>query len=101
MARLRRAQNPKHTGAEDYNWFLCVLFPASELKILPYNRLVLDLNGLSPADFLAKVKTIFGLEENASPTPTAVGRVSMYLGGKWYGLRCPADAKADPIVADG
>ena len=67
VARLRRAQNPQHAGTEDYNWFLCVLFPASELKILPYNRLVLDLNGFSPADFLAKVKTIFGLEENASP----------------------------------
>ena len=55
VARLRRAKNPQHTGAEDYNWFLCVLFPASELRILPYNRLVLDLNGHSPADFLAKV----------------------------------------------
>ena len=98
VARRRRAQNPRHNGTEDYNWFLCVLFPASALKILPYNRLVLDLNGLSPADFLAKAKALFGLEENAAPSPTAVGRVSMYLGGKWYGLRCPADAKADPVA---
>jgi uncharacterized protein (DUF1015 family) len=97
VARMRRERNPRHTGAEDYNWFLCVLFPASELKILPYNRIVVDLHGLAPADFLAKVKALFGLRENAAPSPTAVGDVSMYLGGKWYGLRCAADAKADPV----
>jgi uncharacterized protein (DUF1015 family) len=97
VARLRRERNAKHTGGEDYNWFLCVLFPASELKILPYNRIVADLNGLSPADFLARVKAMLGLEKNAPATPSAVGRVSMYLGGKWYGLRCPVDPKADPV----
>jgi uncharacterized protein (DUF1015 family) len=98
VARLRRERNAQHTGAEDYNWFLCVMFPASELKILPYNRIVLDLNGLPPADLLAKVKTIFsGVTEDAAPTPTAVGQVSMYLAGKWYGLRCPVDPKADPV----
>lgn len=97
VARLRRERNPKHTGNEDYNWFLCVMFPASELKILPYNRLIADLNGHAPADFLAKVKATFGLEEAASPTPDAVGRISMYFQGKWYGLRCPTDPKADPV----
>ena len=98
VARMRRERNSQHTGAEDYNWFLCVLFPASELKILPYNRIVADLNGRPPAAFLAEVKAQFGLEESAVPSPTAVGRVSMYLGGKWYGLRCPSDAKADPVA---
>ena len=98
VARMRRERNPQHTGAEDYNWFLCVLFPASELNILPYNRIVLDLHGLAPADLLAQVKTIFGgVTENAAPTPTAIGQVSMYLAGKWYGLRCPVDPKADPV----
>jgi len=98
VARLRRERNAAHhTGAEDYNWFLSVLFPASELKILPYNRIVLDLNGRSPAAFLDEVKNVFGLEENAPPSPGGVGRVSMYLGGKWFGLRCPADAKAGPV----
>jgi uncharacterized protein (DUF1015 family) len=98
VARLRRERNPAHTGNEDYNWFLCVLFPASELKILPYNRIVFDLNGRSPEVFLDEVKARFGLEENAAPSPTAIGRVSMYLGGKWYGLRCPVDTKADPVA---
>ena len=97
VARLRRERNPKHTGTEAYNWFLCVLFPASELKILPYNRIVADLNGLSADDFLAKVKGIFGLQPNAAPAPTAVGQVSMYLGGKWYGLQTKPDANADPV----
>ncbi len=98
VARLRRAQNPQHTGAEDYNWFLCVLFPASELKILPYNRIVFDLNGRTPEAFLAEVKARFGLEENAAPAPTAVGQARMYLGGKWYGLKLAADANADPVA---
>lgn len=97
VARARRERNPKHTGTEDYNWFLCVLFPASELKILPYNRIVPDFNGLSIADFLAKVKSIFDLTENAEPSPGAVGQVSMYLDRKWYGVRMPVDPKADPV----
>lgn len=97
VARLRRERNPQHSGQEDYNWFLCVLFPASELKILPYNRFVSDLNGRSPTEFLAQVKATFGLEENVSPTPTAVGRVSMYFQGRWYGLKCPVEPKSDPV----
>ena len=97
VARLRRARNPQHTGAEDYNWFLCVIFPAGELKILPYNRHVRDLHGATPAAFREKVKATFGLEEGAAATPVAGGRVSMYLGGKWYGLRCPVDPQADPV----
>jgi uncharacterized protein (DUF1015 family) len=97
VARLRRERNPQHTGHEDYNWFLCVLFPASELKILPYNRIVLDLNGLSASDFLTRVKSIFGLVEGADPSPRAVGQVSMYLGGKWYGLTVKPEVNADPV----
>src|SRR3954470_6643044 len=56
VARLRRERNAQHNGSEEYNWFLCVLFPASELKILPYNRIVGNLNGRTPTDFLAEVK---------------------------------------------
>jgi uncharacterized protein (DUF1015 family) len=97
VARLRRERNPAHTGAEDYNWFLCVIFPASELKILPYNRHAFTLNGLTPAAFLGKVKATFGLEGNAPPTPAATGRISMYLYGEWHGLCCPVDPKADPM----
>lgn len=98
VARLRRERNPGHTGREDYNWFLCVLFPASELKILPYNRIVADLNGLSPEEFLARVRPLFGLEPGASDTPGKPGEISLYLGGRWYGLKCPSDPKAGPVA---
>ena len=91
VARLRRERNPQHTGAEDYNWFLSVLFPASELKILPYNRLVADLNGRSPEAFLAEVKAKFGTSPSAVPEPSKPGQVSMYLGGQWHGPACPVD----------
>jgi uncharacterized protein (DUF1015 family) len=97
VAHLRRERNPQHTGAEDYNWFLCVAFPASELKILPYNRVIQDLNGHDQAAYLEKVREVFGLENDAPPSPGSTGRVSMYLGGKWYGLRCPKDSEADPV----
>ncbi len=98
VARLRRERAARHTGVEDYNWFLCVLFPASELKILPYNRIVSDLHGLSPAKFLERVNSIFPVEAGASPTPETSGRVSMYLGGKWHGLRLAVDPAADPVA---
>ena len=93
----RRAANPKHTGNEEYNWFLAVIFPASELKILPYNRAVKDLNGLSPADFLAKIKTLFTVTEKPDPSPKSPRHVSMYLGGKWYGLSWPEVPSANPV----
>ena len=97
VAHLRRERNPQHSGAEDYNWFLCVIFPAGELKILPYNRVIQDLNGRDEATFLKEVKATFGLELDAPPSPEGTGRVSMYLGGKWYGLRCPTAPEADPV----
>ena len=93
----RRAANPSHTGLEDYNWFLAVLFPASQLRILPYNRCVKDLNGHSPEQFLAAVRERFTLAEGVAPSPEAPGRVSMYLGGKWYGLLWQPAPDADPI----
>jgi len=98
VARLRRERNPQHTGQEDYNWFLSVLFPAGELKILPYNRIVLDLNGLTPAALLERTSALFGRTDAAPPTPAAVGDISMYLGGRWHGLRCPVDPAADPVA---
>ena len=93
----RRAANPNHTGDEEYNWFLAVIFPSSQLKILPYNRAVKDLNGLSPDAFLAEIRKRFDVTEGADPSPSEPRRVSMYLGGKWYGLSWPEDPAADPV----
>ena len=97
VGRERRAANPNHTGAEDYNWFLAVLFPASQLQILPYNRCVHDLNGKSADEFLALVRSRFLVTENAASAPEGAGSVTMYLGGKWYGLGWQEDPAADPI----
>ena len=79
-------------GNEEYNFFQCVLFPDSQLQILPYNRIVRDLNGLSQDDFLARVRESFVVTENAAASPAERGRWSMYLDGRWYGLALPNDA---------
>lgn len=95
----RRAANPGHTGEEEYNWFLAVLFPASQLTILPYHRLVKDLDGHTPVEVLEWLRRSAVLTENAPPSAQSVGRVSMYLAGKWYGIAYP-DAwinRNDPI----
>jgi uncharacterized protein (DUF1015 family) len=86
VARERRALNPNQTGNESYNWFLGVLFPASQMQILPYNRLVKDLNGLTPAAFMDAVRARFTVTPATSPTPSAPGRMGMLLGGKWHEL---------------
>ena len=93
----RRAATPKHTGNEEYNWFLSVIFPASELKILPYNRAVKDLNGLSPEEFLKEIRAIFTVTDNADPSPKSPRHVSMYLGKKWYGLSWPEVKSSNPV----
>jgi uncharacterized protein (DUF1015 family) len=93
----RRAANPNHNGTEEYNWFLAVVFPANQLRILPYNRVVKDLNGRTPEAFLAEVKSRFTVTENVDASPSKPGQVSMYLGGKWYGLSWTPAPDADPI----
>jgi uncharacterized protein (DUF1015 family) len=82
-----REQSFTHTGKEDYNYFLTVIFPDSQLQILAYNRVVKDLNGLSKEDFLEAVRRQFTIAENATPAPQERGNWSMYLDGKWYGLQ--------------
>lgn len=93
----RRAANPGHHGNEEYNWFLSVIFPASELKILPYNRALKDLNGLSPEDFLKEIRAIFTVTEGADPSPASPRNISMYLGGTWYGLSWPEVKSSNPV----
>ncbi len=94
-----RDKNPDHTGDEEYNFFLAVLFPSDQLQILPYNRIVHDLNGLSEEDFLARVKEKFSVAENRSARPASPGNWSMYLGGRWYGLTLRDAAPDDAIAA--
>ncbi len=97
VSKLRRERNPAHDGTEEYNWFLCVLFPGNELKILPYNRAVKDLNGRTPEAFLAEVSGIFTVTETDVKSPTQPGHASMYLGGQWYDLAWQPAPDASPI----
>lgn len=97
VGRQRRENNPLHNGLENYNWFLAVLFPASQLRILPYNRAVSDLNGHNATAFLAEVKKRFTVREGAAAAPDKPGNVSMYLSSKWYGLSWAEDRESDPV----
>ncbi len=91
----KRAQNPNHTGNEEYNYFMAVCFPESELAIIDYNRVVKDLNGYTPEDFLKALEEDFEVSVATKPrcgrpakpfAPTALHNFSMYLGDKWYSL---------------
>ena len=84
----KREQNPHHTGNEEYNFFMAVCFPEGQLKILDYNRVVKDLNGLSQEEFKQALKTDFELAEKGTEpyAPAKLHEFSMYLGGKWYSL---------------
>ena len=91
VRELRRCNNPNHTGQEEYNFFLTVIFPESQLNIMPYNRVVRDLNGLSAADFTAQLGSSFEITPSPAPViPEARHHFSMYLDGHWYLL----DARA-------
>lgn len=83
----KREHNPKHTGEEEYNYFMAVCFPESQLKIMDYNRVVKDLAGMSDEQFLAKLSEDFDIEvvDGAEPWhPNTLHNFSMYLSGKWY-----------------
>jgi uncharacterized protein (DUF1015 family) len=89
-----------YAGDEEYNFFLAVIFPDDQLQILPYNRIVRDLNGQSKDEFLSSVKRVFEVSENGTPTPKTPGNWSMYLDKQWYGLSLPANApKPAGVVA--
>ena len=81
-------QNPNHKGDEEYNYFMAVCFPANQLTIIDYNRVVKDLNGLTPEEFLAAVGKNFIVEEKGEDIykPNTLHNFSLYLEGKWYSL---------------
>jgi len=98
-AKKFKADNPNHTGNEPYNWFPACIFPASSLRILPYNRVVKDLHGLTPEELLAKLREVGRLTVNANPSPELPGQVSVYVQGKWYGLELEVPAAAANPIA--
>jgi uncharacterized protein (DUF1015 family) len=102
VARERAAANPgAHTGYEPYNFFLTVSFPHNQMQILGYNRVVKDLNGLSPAQVLEKVGQVAAISDApSSHLPSRKGEATMYVDGKWYLLtwKPEAAASADPVA---
>ncbi len=93
----KKKNNPDHTGKEEYNYFMAVHFPDNQLTIIDYNRVVRDLNGLSAAEFLEKLRGIFEIEEmgEAEYKPDRIHNFGMYLEGKWYSLTAKAGTYDD------
>ncbi len=100
IGQKRRALNPNHTGEEEYNYFLSVIFPHNQLYIMDYNRVVKDLNGLSKKDFLKAVEEKFVVEQkNTEYKPEALHDFGMYFDGNWYKITAKADSYPieDPV----
>lgn len=89
--------DPNHTGKEEYNYLLAVCFPESHLKVMDYNRVVKDLNGLTDEEFLQKLGEKFVVEDKGTEIyrPAALHNFSLYLGGKWYSLTAKEGAYDD------
>jgi uncharacterized protein (DUF1015 family) len=88
VGQEKKGQNPNHTGNEEYNYFLAVIFPDDQLKIIDYNRVVKDLNGLTTQQFIEKLQATFEVKEMGTNiyTPNKLHNFSMYMEGKWYSL---------------
>lgn len=95
----RREEHPDYTGEEKFNYFLSVLFPDEELMIMPYNRVVKDLNGYSKEEFIKKIEEKFEIEESAAAVePAYKAEFGMYLDEKWYKLKAKKDILSDDPV---
>jgi uncharacterized protein (DUF1015 family) len=96
-----RAKNPAHRGDEEYNWFLAVLFPADQLRILPYNRLVRDLKGQAPSEVLDRLGRLGKLTAATHATPDRTGVFCVYIDGRWHRLELdPSEIdRSDPIAS--
>ena len=88
VGTARAEANPEHTGREEYNYYLAVCFPAEQLTILDYNRVVRDLNGLSPEEFLCRLEEDFEVCDRGTENfrPERAHQFALYLGGRWYSL---------------
>ncbi|MCK9320924.1 MAG: DUF1015 family protein [Bacteroidales bacterium] len=101
VGQERKANNPNHTGDEEYNYFMAVIFPDNQLKIIDYNRVVKDLNGLSEEEFISKLNKSFTIENMGTEiyTPSKLHEFSMYMSGNWYKMTAKEGTynDADPI----
>ncbi len=100
VSRMRRAEHPDYDGTEEFNYVLSVLFPDEELRILDYNRVGKDLNGMTPQDFLSAVEARFDVSPLTGSVrrPQKKGDFTMLLDGQWYACRVrPEDCSDDPV----
>lgn len=97
VGNRRRKDNPGFTDNEEFNYFMAVIFPHSQLKILPYNRIVRDLNGMSSEQFMDKVSEKFTVTKTGNATPASVHDICMYMDKTWYLLQPRLDPGTDPI----
>jgi uncharacterized protein (DUF1015 family) len=101
VGKEKRDANPSHKGTEEYNFFLAVHFPANQLQIIDYNRVIKDLNGLTAGQFLTRLENSFIIEEKGTRSyrPSRLHNFSMYLDGKWYSLTAKPGTfnDSDPI----
>jgi uncharacterized protein (DUF1015 family) len=82
--KVMKENNIGHTGEEEYNFFLAVLFPADQLKILPYNRVVYDLKGIDGDQFISLISKYFHVYDTQIPLPPGKGKICMYIDSKWH-----------------
>ena len=85
--KIKKDANPSHTGTEDYNYFLAVIFPAEQVKILPYNRIIYNLNNLNKEEFIDRISEKFVIEKSDQKEPKQRKSFGMYLDGEWYQLK--------------
>ncbi|MBI5324612.1 MAG: DUF1015 domain-containing protein [Ignavibacteriae bacterium] len=101
VGREKQKANPNHKGNEEYNFFLAVLFPASHLYIMDYNRVIKDLNNSSKQEFFEKLKKHFSITEMPSKfKPAKKGEIGMYIDSKWYCLKINDDLLKNPDPVD-
>ena len=102
VGKMRREANPNHTGNEEYNWYLAVFFPANQLKIIDYNRVIKDLNGLSADAFISRIENTYTVKKmccQSSAKPTKQHEMGLYLNHNWYrlSLKENMDVISDPV----
>ncbi len=101
VAAARKTANPAHNGEESYNYFLSVIFPHHQMKIMDYNRVMCDLNGMNAAQFLMRVGESFSVKASATPVkPAQPGEFGLYLSGQWFRLQIRSDLipTLDPVA---
>lgn len=99
VAEMRRLENPNYTGEEEFNFFMSILYPKSQVKIYDYNRVVKDLNGLSDNDFIETIKKDFYIENvDKEFAPKENGEFGMYINGEWYKIKLKNNIESTSVI---